>query len=175
MSKFRLVEVGDVRKTHGYAGELKINVEVGFEDLVEEAQYLYIGKTLERAIPYRVVQLRGADWIFKLEELSNKEDAGLLRGQGVYVQAPADFVTPAEEMDKDLQRFKRFEGYTLADGEGNEVGEILNIDLYPGQLMAAVDYQGREVMIPLHDNLILAVELNNKRLLMNLPEGLLDL
>ncbi len=41
--------------------------------------------------------------------------------------------------------------------------------------MAFVIHNGREVLIPLNESLIVSVDRENKTLLMDLPEGLLDM
>jgi 16S rRNA processing protein RimM len=45
----------------------------------------------------------------------------------------------------------------------------------PQQEMAFVIHNGREVLIPLNESLIVSVDRENKTLLMDLPEGLLDM
>jgi 16S rRNA processing protein RimM len=44
----------------------------------------------------------------------------------------------------------------------------------PQQEMAFLDYRGREVLIPLNEQLIISIDETQKHILMDLPEGLLD-
>ena len=41
--------------------------------------------------------------------------------------------------------------------------------------MAFVVHNGREVLVPLNESLIVAIDRENRTLLMDLPEGLLDM
>jgi 16S rRNA processing protein RimM len=45
----------------------------------------------------------------------------------------------------------------------------------PQHYLAEVSYQGKPVYIPMHPDLILEVQLDTRRVVMQLPEGLLEL
>jgi len=64
-------------------------------------------------------------------------------------------------------------GTVVHDQELGLVGSIEAIESYPQQEIMIVAYQDRQVMIPLHPDLIIEM-IPGERLVMDLPEGLLD-
>ena len=63
----------------------------------------------------------------------------------------------------------------IIDKETDAVYEILRVEEYPQQLMAVVQPGDKEILIPLSDQLITSIDKPNRVLMMNIPEGLLDL
>ena len=59
------------------------------------------------------------------------------------------------------------------DEQQGEVGRIQAIESFPQQEMMIVAYKDSTVMIPLHPDLIIEM-IPGDRLVMNLPEGLLE-
>lgn len=169
-----LVAVGSVRKTHGYAGEVKLAVEEGFEELVEGAEFLFIGRSPTAALPYEVIQLRGSDFIVSLAAIENREAAVPLRGQNVYIMRDEDFEAPAPSPDSGGAS-RHLLGFALIDVERGELGAIDDIEEDEHQAVAYIMYKGREVAVPLAKDFIKGVDFTKKIVFVELPEGLLEL
>ena len=71
--------------------------------------------------------------------------------------------------------YGHLEGYHLEVEEVGPGGPIVRVDAYPQQEMAIVRYQGREVLVPLREDWIQALDAARKVVRMELPDGLLDL
>ena len=56
-----------------------------------------------------------------------------------------------------------------------QLGEIIEVHKYPQQYVAAVMYNGNELMCPLTDEWMLAIDRENNKLEVDLPEGLVDI
>lgn len=173
--KQELIEIGSVRKTHGTAGELKLVVYDGYEEDLEEAEFIFVGDSQNSAIPYQVLDLRGADFIISLEGLSNREDGASLRGKIVYLTT--DTVTQRQDHDEQQvdAEFNRLVGFAIIDEELGELGMISAILSQPQNTLAQLLHDGQEKLIPLNANLIRGVDFTKKIVFMNLPAGLLDL
>ena len=52
---------------------------------------------------------------------------------------------------------------------------ISDILEFPQQIMARVDFEGREVLLPLSEGLILLIDHNDRRIEGNFPEGIFEL
>jgi 16S rRNA processing protein RimM len=63
----------------------------------------------------------------------------------------------------------------VTDKTTGPAGVITEVVEMPQQEMAFVLHHGREVLIPLNESLIISIDRENKTLLMDLPEGLLDM
>lgn len=173
-----LVEVGQVRKTHGYAGELKLRVESGFEDDVAGADFLFVGATPDSAIPYEVKKLRGADWIVTLDGVDSRESAAVLRGRPLYLKSknvsdPQPQRTSANAYID--EQYKRFVGFAMIDTVKGELGAIEAVEAYPQQSMASVVNKNKSHLVPLNQDLIRGIDFTKRIVFVELPEGLLDL
>ena len=65
--------------------------------------------------------------------------------------------------------------YEIISERDGAIGVIEEVIEMPQQIMGIVNYQGKEVLIPLNDQFITGVDEEKKILEMELPEGLLDL
>ena len=70
--------------------------------------------------------------------------------------------------------FSHLLNYTIQAAGYPMLGPIEEIIDLPEHYLAQVKYQGKEVLIPLHEDLILENKAPTKVLVMDLPEGLLD-
>ena len=57
---------------------------------------------------------------------------------------------------------------------GNDLGEILEIIEQPHQLLGRINWKGKEALIPLNEQFLQKVDKRKKQVLVELPEGLLE-
>ena len=82
-----------------------------------------------------------------------------------------------ESLDSDADGFPLdyFIGFELHDSDGERVGEITDVDEQTENAIFIVDREGAELMVPATDELIVEFDLDKKVMVMDLPQGLLDL
>jgi 16S rRNA processing protein RimM len=64
------------------------------------------------------------------------------------------------------------EGYTIIDKQSGFRGIIARVIENPGQMIAAVTSAEGEILIPMHQDLIISVDKKRKLIVMSLPSGL---
>ena len=170
-----LVEIGQVRKCHGYAGEVKLLVFEGHEEDVEDVEFIFIGSSPKTALPYEVLNLRGADWICTLEGVTSKEAAAKLRGMALYLNRSEVSETPVLRAAAESEKFRQFLGFALIDTEKGEIGQVVDLVDNPLQTLAKVMHNGEEVLVPLVQDFIHGIDFVKKIIFVDLPEGLLEL
>lgn len=169
--------VGRILRAFGFEGEMKIEIDIDFEMPPNndnekgftpvEAFFL---DTRQGFLPYFVEYLRALKAIhpiLKFESVQTKEEAVPLQGQALWL--PSADVNLSDDLT-----FGRIIGYTLTDLRMGTVGPIANVLELPQQEMAQVDYQGQEILIPLHDDFIMEIDDAAKTVVMDLPDGLLS-
>lgn len=164
------IKVGRIGRVHGFKGELKFNADEEYlEDIIHAKSFLiHLGG---QYIPYFVEYLRKSS-LLKLEAVDDKEIAQLLQHKEVFL--PASVIREAVEEVSD-NPYADWIGYKIVDEERGELGEISEVIDLPQHYLAEIEYEGKTVAIPLHEDLILGLDPEGKAVLMQLPEGLLDL
>ncbi|MCH2043632.1 MAG: ribosome maturation factor RimM [Saprospiraceae bacterium] len=173
------IEIGKIHKAHGLKGELKIRVDDVFIEELGNLEVLFLGKTKGEKIPYFVESIRGSqDLILKLEEIDQREDATLLMHQLIFARR-TDIQLSDEAIEEGLSDlvYGYLVAYCMEDLTLGKIGEIVGIEEFPQQEMAVIKLydQEQEVFIPLTEQWIKEIDKLNKKVVMELPEGLLDL
>lgn len=175
---FRLmnfVQIGYTQKTHGVEGELRIHVEEEYiEDFLNAgALFIEVGG---QKVPYFIEYIRGAgDDICKLEEIATREEAQKVASKPIFLREE-DLIPENDRPNTPYApEYEFLEGFDAADEALGALGAIIRVDEYPHQEMAVVQYNGREVLIPLHKSFILSIDKENKKVVFQLPEGLTNL
>jgi 16S rRNA processing protein RimM len=171
------VPIGKLKKTHGLQGEIKLEIEDKFLELLFALGVLFVEQT-GSPMPFFIESIRGKGaMIAKLEEVDDKETANALANKVVYLRRTDIPFTDEElaEEESDLLYYY-LKDYELLDQEKNRIGKILEVADYPQQEMAIVQTEeGPELLIPLLEDWITVIDTEHKTVQMELPEGLVDL
>jgi len=62
-------------------------------------------------------------------------------------------------------------GYTAYDKE-TELGLVTGILSHPAQILAEINVNGNEVLIPIVDDLVIEIDKRKKKIVFDVPEGL---
>lgn len=170
--KKALVKVGRLGRAHGLKGEIKIKIEDAYFDDLLESESLLI-EISGQHIPYFVEAWRSGGTLVKLEDVDEKEAASLLQQKDIYL--PKDQLPETEVPSDEGTPYDHWVGWTIEEEEKGIIGTIAGVVDLPQHYLAEVDYHGKLVMIPLHEDLIQQADTQAKRITMSLPEGLLEL
>lgn len=163
-----LIDIGVIAKPHGLKGEVAVKVEGTDVDTFESFGSIYLDQ-FGTKVPYTVewVDVLRYDKIkMKLKNVDTPEKAEALRGIRVFQD---EAVLP----DLDLLDFV---DYALLNANGDSVGKVIELIEGSAQDILVVELNGgKEVMIPLDDDLVIEIDEEKEILQMEIPEGLLDL
>lgn len=170
-----VVEIGKFQKTHALRGELNAVLDV-------EPQYLedrnplvvvvdgirvpfYAESVRPKGTTSYLVKLKGIDDVDEANAFVNKPIYGLRKDMARY------YDVPEEEMvfDSDLI------GYDVEDLEQGYIGKVLSIDDSTMNALLVVDGPDGEIYIPYNEDFIDAIDDDAKKIIMDLPEGLVQL
>ncbi|HOY03815.1 MAG TPA: ribosome maturation factor RimM [Saprospiraceae bacterium] len=176
MAENPYVLIGHTRKAHGLTGELKLHIDERYlEDFLKNERIFLDVKGTK--IPYFVANVRGkGEMILLLEDVSDRDAATMLQGREVFLREKD--LLPDEEREleyvEEVLEYEHLTGFMLIDQTLGEIGIIGEVLEMPQQEMAFLKYQGREVLVPLNEQLIVEVDEAGKKVIMDLPGGLLD-
>ncbi len=106
----------------------------------------------------------------KFEDVDTEQDADDLMKADLYL--PLDLLP---EMGENQFYFHEVIGFTVIDLNRGEIGTISAINDTTSQALFEIDYQGKQILIPMNDKFIHKLDKTKKQLVVNTPEGLIDL
>ncbi len=165
--------IGKVERAFGVRGDLRVRIEDQYLDDFIAADVVFLS-VQGRETPFFTEEIQmGNDILLKLEEVDSREAAQPLVKKDLLMRV-ADLRSPAgtESM---MDQPDQLVGFTIEDEEVGTVGVIEEVIELPRQILAVVFYGEKEILVPLHEDLILDSDLQDRKLAMRLPEGLLEL
>lgn len=163
-------QLGTVTKTRGLKGELQVFITF---DEPERLKFnnLFI-EIAGKLVPYFVaafkIPLKNAAYL-QLEDVDTIEKASILVKKDIYL--PNKIKPKKKKSDFGLKDLLHF--IAIDENEG-ELGEIIEIQEFPQQFIATVPYKNKEVLFPLNESIIKNIDVVKGVVLVDLPEGLLD-
>lgn len=166
--------IGRVLKPKGIRGDLKVDLEDHFLEVMDTGMFLFIYYD-GNYVPYRIEKLEVDNpAVLHLDGINNPEDASDLSGCNIFLaeremallkNVPIITTSTSEELV----------GYTMIDQDSNSIGRIVSIEQFPQQILAKVDTGKSKSLIPMNDSFVVSIDRDSLSIVMSLPEGLLDL
>lgn len=165
-----LIEIGWTGKPHGLKGEIKLRVSDFYEEDLLAAKSVLIG---EPPVPYFLESVRGGGaLIAKFETLDAREMVAPLGNKPLYLLAEQVTATQEEEPETPWDLFI---GYSIVAEGYPKLGPITGIMDMPEHYLAELTHEDKDLLVPLHEDLIVGIDQEELVLTMTLPEGLLEL
>ena len=167
------IAVGHIVGVHGLRGEVKVELYTDFPERFAPGAVLLAGEDLVEETIEQVREHK-THLLVKFAGVDGRSAADELRNLWLFVDE-AD----AAQLEEGAYWIHDIVGLDVFTAQGKLVGRITDVletganDVYV--VAAAGDFnRGREVLLPAIDDVILAVDLPQKRMTVQLPDGLLD-
>lgn len=163
-------QLGYVLKTHGLKGELVLVIDADNPQEYYEMESVFV-EINKKLIPFFIdrIQLNGTKAIVKFEEVDSIDQAKGFKGVRIFL--PLDVLPELE----DGYYFHELIGFKVIDSNEGELGTISGVFDSGSQDLIAMQYQEKEVLIPLTDEVVTNVDKISKTIYTVLPDGLLDI
>ena len=164
-SNHNLRQIAQVLKSNGTDGEVAISFrDIAPEDIsTEEPVFIHFDGL---PVPFFIESFtrRGTGKaLVRLTGIGNLADAEEIAGKAVYIP---------DDPDTGINGFSSIIGWSLYDSNHNEVGIISDFFDIPGNPCIEAGTVSGTVLIPLHEDLVISIDEENKILTMTIPEGL---
>jgi 16S rRNA processing protein RimM len=163
--------LGHINRLHGTKGEVVFHLDVDSPKEYSQMESVFI-ELNEELVPFFIesIQIKDQKAIVKLEDIESTEQAEELTGTELFL--PLENLPP---LDGTSFYFHEIIGFSVEDQAYGNLGVIKEILDLPGQPVARVNFENKELLMPVTDPFILEVDRVNKIFKVNLPEGLVEL
>lgn len=164
-------KIGTFNKPHGIHGELSLTFT---DDIFDRTDADYIICMLDGIlVPFFIEEYRfrsDSTALMKLEGIDTAERARMFTNIEVYFP-----LKDAEDSEPGELSWNYFLGFTVNTIDGEELGEIVDVDDSTINTLFVIDRDGEELFIPAQEEFITHMDQMHRTMTMNLPEGLLEL
>jgi 16S rRNA processing protein RimM len=164
-------KIGKMVATFGVQGQLVIEHSLGKKTSLKGLETIFIEDKKDSFLPYFVTGVKiknDAEVYISLEGIESKEAARFLIRKEVWLS------------ENDFKKFAggdapvSFLGFMIVSNK-KELGEVVEVIEQPHQVLCAIIIKGKEILIPVHEDSLEKIDKKNRRLYVNLPDGLLEL
>lgn len=164
-------KIGKFAASHGLDGTLVLVHSLGKKTALKDLEAVFLQEGKDNFMPYFIehCSLKNDTEVYvKLEGIDTKETARKLTPKEVWLTA--------EDFEKFAAKSSPISmlGYDLIDGKNN-LGEIIEVLEQPHQILCTIMYNGNEALIPVHEGNLLKMDQKNKKVYVEVPEGLLEI
>ena len=162
--------IGKLVAVFGLQGELVLQHRLGKKTTLKGLKTLFLEERKGEMLPWFVqhVRAKGEEDVYvKFEGIDTKETARRLVQKEVWL--PEAEVLQFAGKSAPIT----FVGFHLWQGT-EDLGEILEVIEQPHQLLCRIDLEGKEALIPIHEETLRKVDKKGRKVFVELPDGLLD-
>ncbi|SFN10970.1 16S rRNA processing protein RimM [Paenimyroides ummariense] len=164
--------LGKIAKKYSFKGEVLVYLDTDEPELYTELESMFVEINghlvpffIEKSSIHREKFLRT-----QFEDMDSEEDADTIVGKDVYLP-----LTMLPKLEGNKFYYHEVVGFDAIDQRLGNFGTILRISDNGVQALFEVQKDDAVILIPLIDEFIIEVNRENKSILFNTPEGLIDL
>ncbi|MBX2961685.1 MAG: 16S rRNA processing protein RimM [Cyclobacteriaceae bacterium] len=158
-------------KPHGLKGDVTIFLHPDSPADFRGLKTIFIEKN-NALIPFFIenVSVRDEKAFIKLEDVSSPDEASRLKNCSIFLPKDSRPKLPAGDFyDDEIAEFE------VIDEKEGPIGMAKLVERAGLNRFIIVDYQQKEIMIPVKPPLLKSINRSKKRITVNLPEGFLDI
>ena len=172
MTREDCIQIGYIAKAHGVRGEVKAVLDVYDMREYKRKKALWGGK---RGAPLSLLEVESLrpqqkmEAIIRLKGVTDRDQAAELIGTTLFI--------PAEELpslpDGHFYYFQVI-GFAVHDENDGKLGTVKDFADGSAHDILIMEFQGKEVLIPVTEQIVGKADFETKSISVNLPEGLLE-
>ncbi|MEQ8472110.1 MAG: ribosome maturation factor RimM [Marinoscillum sp.] len=169
MSFDECYQLGNVVKTHGLRGEVVFFLDVDHPETYQEMESVLI-EINGKLVPFFIesLHLQGDRAIVTLEDIEKIDEAKDLVGKNLFL--PLKSLPDLPEGKYYYHQLIGFDFYN----QDQYLGQVKEVYEMPTNHLLNVDFKGTEVLVPAEDAILTSVNLQDKKIIATLPDGLLE-
>ena len=164
-------ELGYIIKPHGLNGAVSIFLDTDYPEDYLKMESVFVN-IKQKLVPFFIssIKINGSKAIVNFEDVNSIEQSEALKGCTIHLP---ESVLP--ELKGQEFYFHEVIGYEITDLNYGNIGKVSAYYDSSSQVILSVDYKGKEVLIPVNENIIINIDRVKKLINVKLPDGLLDI
>ncbi len=164
--------LGKIVSKYSFKGEVLIKLDTDDPELYQnlESVFVSLGNNL---VPFFIdrCRLHKSDLLrIDFEEVKTESDADRIMGCEIYLP-----LAMLPKLTGDKFYFHEIIGFTLIDAIHGDIGKVQSVNDSTAQALFEVLKDDKQLLIPINDEIITAVNRENKTISVTTPEGLVSL
>ncbi len=172
MRKEECFYLGKIAKKFSFKGEVLIYLDTDEPELYENMESVFV-ELNKNLVPFFILEssLHKNDFLrVKFEDVATEADADAIMGCELFL--PLSFLP---KLSGDKFYYHEVIGFEVEDQRLGVVGKIVSINDSTAQPLFEVLNGEVEMLVPMIDQFLVKIDRENKKVVMNLPEGLIEM
>jgi 16S rRNA processing protein RimM len=167
-----MLVVGTVRRPHGLSGEVSVEISTAFPQRFQAGlRLLWSRAGTTRALKLTAARPHGDRWLLRFEGVDGPETARQLAGGELRVPEREAYAAP-----EGFYYSHRIAGWCCEDRTGRTFGTVSGLEQTPaGPLLTVLTPEGKPVLVPFVTAIVLDVDEEHRRVVLDPPDGLFEL
>jgi len=163
------LSIGQIINTHGLRGEVKVYPLTDDISRFEKLKEAYVEEN-EGLVKYKVESIKflRSTVAVKLKGIDSEEAANKLRGSYIKVDRKS-----AVKLPKDSYFICDLIGLEVYDEKGMLIGTVKDVLQTGSNDVYVIQSSGKDILIPALKDIVKKIDLENKKILVEMPEGLI--
>ncbi len=164
--------LGKIVRKHSFRGEVVIKLDTDEPELYQnlESVFVALGNNLVPFFIETISLQKGNQLRIRFEDVENEADADAILGIEVYL--PLKFLP---KLTGNKFYFHEIIDFDIEDINHGYLGVITGVNDSSAQPLFEVNSNGTEIFIPMIDQFIKKVDRENNKIIVETPDGLIDL
>ena len=167
----KYISIGKLVATHGIRGTMVLKHHLGKKTALSGLTVFFIEELPGSFLPYFPVNLKARsddEILVDIEGVTTREKGQSLLQKQIWV-TEEDFARFA-----DVAAPISLLGFTIVDKDLT-LGEVLEVIEQPHQVLCRISYKGSDdILIPVNEASLVRMDRKNRKLILDLPEGLIE-
>lgn len=164
--------LGKIAKKFSFKGEVLIYLDTDEPELYQDMESVFVEFNKD-LIPFFIENsgLHKNDFLrVKFEDVDSEEEADKMIGCGVYLP-----LSMLPKLEGNQFYFHEVIGFDIEDKRLGVFGKIVSINDTTAQPLFEVVNGEVEILVPMIDQFLVKIDRENKKVIMDLPEGLIEM
>lgn len=164
--------LGKIAKKFSFKGEVLIYLDTDEPELYENMESVFV-EFNKNLVPFFIENsaLHKNDFLkVKFEDVDTEADADEIMGCEIYLP-----ISMLPKLEGNKFYFHEVIGFEIEDQRLGVFGKIISINDTAAQPLFEVINGDVEILVPMIDQFLVKIDRENKKVVMNLPEGLIEM